>query len=125
MADFRPSSVRNSVDQLTLNLFARFDTLAFALASACVAALIMFLATASLLVIGPAAGRPLGTHLSAFATFWPGYSVSWVGALVGTIYAGLIGGLIGFALAVFWNFCHIVIVGLAALRLGVDECDPC
>lgn len=125
MADFRQRSVRNSVNQVALNLFARFDTFAFALASACVVALIMFLATASLLVIGPSAGRPLGTHLSAFATFWPGYSVSWAGALVGTIYAGLIGGLIGFALAVFWNFCHIVIVGLAALRRGVDEYGLC
>ena len=104
-------------------MFALFDTVAFSIASACIAALLMFLATAALLVMGPAPGHPVGPHLSALATFWPGFSVSWAGAFIGMIYAAIIGAGLGFALAVFWNFCHIVMLGLAALRsgaLGVD-----
>lgn len=123
MADSRDRGSQNSVDELTLSLFARFDTLAFVVASACVTGLIMFLATTTLLVIGPAPGQPLGPHLFAFATFWPGYSVSWPGALVGAFYAGFGGALLGFGIAVFWNFSHIVIVGLAALRRGTLEYD--
>jgi hypothetical protein len=110
-------------DEVAVKLFATFDTIAFVVASASIAALIMFLATAALLVAGPAPGQPLGPHLSGFSTFWPGYSVSWVGAVVGALYAGVVGALAGFAIAVFWNFCHIVMLGLAALRGGAVGLD--
>lgn len=118
MADSGDDRARSRADELTLGLFATFDTIAFVIASACVAALIMFLATSTLLIMGPAPGHPVGPHLAALATFWPGYSVSWAGAFVGAFYAAICGSLVGFALAVFWNFCHIVILGLAALRRG-------
>jgi L-asparagine transporter-like permease len=118
MADPGDEGGYSSADKLTLNLFATFDTLAFVIASACVAALVMFLATAVLLVIGPAPGHPVGPHLSALTPFWPGFSVSWIGAIVGAFYAAIGGGLVGLAVAVFWNFTHIVIVGLAVLRRG-------
>ena len=120
MTDPNPAPRRHgpdSAEALTLALFAKFDTVAFVIASACTAALLMFLATATLLVTD-SGGHPVGPNLSAFSTFWPGYSVTWVGAVVGALYAGLAGGLVGLALAVFWNFAHIVILGLAALRHG-------
>lgn len=123
MADLEVDDGHSSADELTLNLFATFDTLAFVVASACVAALVMFLATAILLVAGPAPGHPVGPHLSALMPFWPGYSVTWVGAAIGAFYAAIGGALIGFVIAVFWNLSHIVIVGLAALRRGAVGYD--
>lgn len=123
MPDSGGDDAHDGADEVALKLFATFDTIAFVVASACVAALIMFLATAALLVAGPAPGQPLGPHLSGFSTFWPGYSVSWGGAFVGAFYAGIVGALAGFAVSVFWNFCHIVMLGLAALRGGAVGLD--
>ena len=123
MADSGDDPAYGGADEVSVGLFAMFDTLAFVLASACVAALVMFLATAILLVIGPAPGHPVGPHLVALATFWPGYSITWLGAVVGAFYAAIAGALVGFAISVFWNFCHIVMLGLAALRRGALEYD--
>ena len=103
---------------LAARLFAKLDTVAFTIATGCVAAVAMFLATAALLVVSPAPGQAVGPHLSAFSSFWPGYSVSWLGAFVGAFYAFWVGSLAGFGLALFWNFTHVVMLGLAALRHG-------
>lgn len=105
-------------EALALRLFAKLDTIAFTVAAGCVAAVAMFVATAALLVNGAGEGQHIGPHLGAFSTFWPGYSVSWVGAFVGAFYAFWVGSLAGFGLALFWNFTHIVMLGLAALRRG-------
>jgi len=123
VSDLHQGNAQRLADRLTLSLFARFDTLAFVLASASVAAMVMFLTTATLLVSGAEPGQHIGTHLGGLGTFWPGYSVSWTGSLVGALYAGGVGALAGFALSVSWNFAHIVIVGVAALRRGALEYD--
>jgi hypothetical protein len=100
-------------DALVLSLFARIDILAVA----------MFILTAALLMAGAPPGVEVGSNLSALTTFWPGFSISWPGSIVGAFYAGLSGAAVGFLLALFWNFAHLLIVGLAALRfteLGAD-----
>lgn len=110
-------------DALVLSLFARIDILAFAIAAGVVAAVAMFILTAALLMAGAPPGVEVGSNLSALTTFWPGFSISWPGSIVGAFYAGLSGAAVGFLLALFWNFAHLLIVGLAALRfteLGAD-----
>lgn len=116
--DRRSNAEMSPADAVVLSLFARIDIIAFTIAAAAVAALAMFLATAALLVVGAPPGQPVGPHLSALSTFWPGFTVSWTGAPVGAFYAALCGGAAGFMLALFWNFAHLVIVGLAALRFA-------
>lgn len=106
----------NAPDALVLSLFARIDILAFAVAAGAVAGVAMFLATAALLLAGASPGVEVGSNLSALSTFWPGYSVTWPGAFVGAFYGGLVGAAAGFVVALFWNFAHLLIVGLAALR---------
>lgn len=103
-------------DALVLSLFARIDIFAFTIASGVVAGVGMLLATAVLLIAGAPPGAEIGPNLSALSTFWPGYSVTWPGAFVGGFYGGLTGAAIGFMLGLFWNFAHLLIVGLAALR---------
>ncbi len=101
---------------MVMGLFARADVIAAAAAGAAVAALAMFLATVALLIQGAPEGWPIGPNLAAFSTFWPGYSVTWPGAVIGAAYAALVGAGLGFATAVFWNFAHLIIVGAAVLR---------
>jgi hypothetical protein len=96
-------------------LFARMDTVAMAAAIALVFALGLVGATAVLLLLGAPPGRVIGPNLSALANILPGYSVSWMGSLIGAAWAGVIGAVTGFLIATFWNFAHFVFMGLAAL----------
>jgi hypothetical protein len=103
-------------NNLTLRgLFARIDTRAMAVAVAIFFALGLALATAVLLAQGAPEGVPIGGNLSALGNIFPGYTVSWPGVLVGALWAGLVGALIGFLIATVWNFTHLVFLGLLAL----------
>ena len=53
-------------------------------------------ATVSLLVRG---GNHIGPKLSLLSQFFPGYSVTWTGSLVGFLYGSVIGFLFGFSFA--------------------------
>jgi hypothetical protein len=96
-------------------LFARMDTIAMAIAIALVSAMGLAGATAVLLLSGAPAGVPIGPNLSALGNLLPGYSVSWLGCLVGGAWAAVIGSIAGFFAATCWNFVHIVFLGAAAL----------
>jgi hypothetical protein len=61
---------------------------------------IIFVATAWLLLRG---GSNVGEHLGLLRHFFPGYSVSWLGALVGLFWGALSGGAIGWAVAWIYN----------------------
>jgi hypothetical protein len=48
----------------------------------------LFLATVFLVVRG---GPTVGQHLGMLSVFFPGYSVTWIGAFVGFVYAFVLG----------------------------------
>lgn len=48
----------------------------------------LFLATVFLVIRG---GPTVGQHLSRLSVFFPGYSVTWIGALIGFVYAFVLG----------------------------------
>lgn len=102
-------------DITLMALFARMDTVAMAIAVATVFALGLAAATVVLLLQGAPAGMPVGPNLSALGNVLPGYSVTWIGALIGAAWAGLIGLVVGFLGAAVWNFIHLVFLGLLAL----------
>jgi hypothetical protein len=52
----------------------------------------LFLATNLLVLKG---GQQVGRHLSLLAVFFPGYSVTFVGSIIGFIYAFVLGYAIG------------------------------
>jgi hypothetical protein len=66
--------------------------------------LILFVATAWLLILGSTGGSEhVGPTLGLLANFFPGYSVTWSGAVVGLFYGALSGAVSGFVLAFVYN----------------------
>jgi hypothetical protein len=93
--------------------FARMDTVALAVAMGTILALVLYLATAVLLIRG---GDDVGPHLALLGIYLPGYEVSWVGGLIGAAYFWLIGAVLGFAIAFLWNMTHYMFVALVVVR---------
>jgi hypothetical protein len=60
----------------------------------------LFLATVFLVIRG---GPNLGQHLSLLRVFFPGYSVTWLGAFVGFIYAFVLGYGLGRIIGSVYN----------------------
>jgi len=60
----------------------------------------LFVATAWLLVRG---GPNVGQHLGLLSNYFPGYSVSWQGSVLGLVYGALTGGVLGASLAWIYN----------------------
>ena len=115
--DRAPREQADSCNLTLMALFARMDTVAMSIALAVVFALGLALATAVLLVQGAPGGMPrsVGSNLSALENIFPGYSVTWPGALIGAAWAGITGAILGFLGATTWNFAHLVFLGFLAL----------
>ena len=96
--------------------FARLDVVALAVAMGCVFALVLWFATVMLLTRDTPPGVPIGPHLSLLANFFPGYTVSWIGCLVGALYAFLIGCGFGWIVAAVWNVAHHTYLVIATTR---------
>jgi hypothetical protein len=79
-------------------------------------AAILFMMTAILLVKGAPAGEHIGTHLNLLGVYLPGYTVTWKGAVIGSVYAGIAGFAVGFLWAMLWNLSHVLYIALILLR---------
>jgi hypothetical protein len=107
---------------LALIVFARLDLLAAACGAAVCGGIALLVATYVLLLWGAPPGVPIGPNLAGLSTFLPGYHVSWAGGLVGMFYGSVIAGALGVIFAAIWNFTHIAVLGLIALRaLWLDQ----
>lgn len=95
--------------------FAKLDVAAFVVASAAIAAALLSLLTLGLVIKGAPIGMPVGPHLAQLGVFFPGYTVTYGGAIVGAAYASAFGGALGFVLAALWNFSHTLV--LAVIRV--------
>ena len=93
-------------------VFAKMDVPAMTLAAGVLGALMLFLATAVLLLQSVPANYPVGPHLSALADYLPGYEVTWSGAWIGALWGFVVGAVAGFAAAVYWNLAHYVALGV-------------
>jgi hypothetical protein len=60
----------------------------------------LFIATAFLLIKG---GPMVGQHLQLLSAFFPGYRVTWLGALIGFIYGFVAGYAIGRLVGAVYN----------------------
>jgi hypothetical protein len=106
-------------DAIIMWALAKLDVLAFAIASAVVSGIVLFGVTSYLVVKGAPPGVPIGPHLSQLAVFFPGYSVTPLGAFIGCAYAGLVGGALGFILAVLWNAAHTAFLAVVRMRASL------
>jgi hypothetical protein len=93
-------------------VFAKMDVPAMTIAAGVVGSLLLFLATATLLLQAVPQDYPVGPHLKDLAAYLPGFRVSWVGAVLGALYGFLGGAIAGFAAAVYWNLTHYVALGI-------------
>ncbi|WP_303286357.1 hypothetical protein [Marinobacter sp. SS8-8] len=83
---------------------ARLRASVMAVTFGTVGGLMLFVATAWLIILGPTGGSEhVGPTLGLLANFFPGYSVTWSGAVVGAFYGALSGAIAGFVLAVIYN----------------------
>ena len=60
----------------------------------------LFAMTAWLVLKG---GEMVGLHLQLLNNYFPGYSVTWVGAFVGFFYGALMGALVGYVIGKIYN----------------------
>lgn len=96
--------------------FAKIDPVALAIALGSIWGLMIFLATAVLLIrAAPAVGH-IGPHLALLGIYLPGYEVTWAGATLGTAYFGMIGAVVGFVIAILWNLTHYLYIVLTVAR---------
>ncbi len=101
--------------------FARIDVRAFATANAAACALMLFSLTVAIVWKGAPPGIPVGPHLAQLAAYFPGYSVSVIGALAGAAYAGVVGGVCGLVLAALWNAAHSLLLGVIRVRANLSS----
>lgn len=90
-----------SPDELIEVAFARLDPLSLGISVGAVIGAGLFLATTFLLLRG---GAVVGPNLSLLGQFFVGYSVTWPGAFVGFIEAGIFGFMLGFIAAWLRNW---------------------
>lgn len=116
-----PRDAAPRVDQVLQQAFTRvfekLDPIPFGLALGMTLATIFFAATATLVLKG---GANVGENLGLLGNFFPGYSVTWGGSLLGLVY-GFLGGLIaGMSFAVLRNMALYLYVVLMERRFEFE-----
>jgi hypothetical protein len=100
-----PAAQKAEADEIIATVFGRLDPLAMGTAIGAVSGLVLFIATIVLLLEG---GPVVGPTLSLLKNYLIGFEVTWKGALIGLVQAGLIGFALGYLGARFGN------IGIAA-----------
>ena len=90
----------HDLEELVLTRLLRLNAKIQGLSVGIIAGLTIFLATNWLLIRG---GKVVGPHLGLLGQYFIGYRVSFVGSLIGFIYAFALGFLIGYGVAVIYN----------------------
>ncbi len=113
---------RPELEELVGQAFARFDPIALGTALGSIAALLLLAGTAVLLLEG---GDPVGPTLSLLGQYLTGYRVSWTGALIGFVEAGVLGFGLGWLMAKLINLLVGATENSIRRRLEINEVfDP-
>ncbi len=104
-----------TTDELFIRTFARVHAVACGVACSIVLGCGVFWATAALVVKG---GEEVGPNLILLAQYFPGYSVTWQGSVIGGAYGLLFGFIGGWGLASLRNL--TVTIYLHAVRLWAN-----
>lgn len=79
---------------------ARIQTGVLTIVFAAICGLALFLITAWLVLKD---GPEVGAHLRLLSNYFPGYSVTWGGSVIGLFYGALVGGVIGWLIGTIYN----------------------
>jgi hypothetical protein len=85
---------------LVTRTIARIRAGIVAIVSGMVVGFGLFAATAWLLIKG---GEDVGKNLNLLGAYYPGYSVTWTGSVVGFFYGALTGAVLGWCVAWLYN----------------------
>jgi hypothetical protein len=85
---------------LVTRAIARIRAGIAAIVTAMVAGFALFAATLWLVIKG---GPNVGQNLGLLRAYYPGYSVTWTGSLVGLAYGALTGAVLGWSVASLYN----------------------
>lgn len=96
MADSVEAVQREQIRRAIVRLRSRVMAIVFGLTGG----VGFFVATIWLVIRG---GSDVGLHLSLLRNYFPGYSVTWTGSLVGFVYGVAFGALAGWLLAWVYN----------------------
>jgi protoporphyrinogen oxidase len=107
-----------SAEELIEAAFARLDPWSLGVATGLVCGVGLFLATAIMLLRG---GWVVSPSLSLLGEFFWGYSVTWPGALIGLLEAGIIGFALGFLTAWLRNSCLTAYATLIKRRADAES----
>jgi GT2 family glycosyltransferase len=93
--------VNSSTRRILSEAFARLDAVALGAGVGTLLGSAIFAATFVLLAKD---GHHVGSRLALLSQFFPGYTVTWTGGLIGFLYGFVTGFLFGFSFACFRNF---------------------
>ena len=82
---------------------ARLNARAWGIAGGLTFGIGLFAATNVLLIIGPAPGTEVGQTLGQLRYFFPGYSVTFIGSLIGLMYGFVVGYALGRGVGLVYN----------------------
>ena len=88
-------------DEDLVGKIIRLDGAILALVLGLMTGLLVFVVTNWLVIKG---GEPLGPHLVLLGQFFPGYSVSFLGSLIGLAYGTALGFVAGLSIARVYNW---------------------
>ncbi len=116
---FRPETDRklSSAEKLVVQSFAKLHKMALGIAVGVLTGLVIWAATAILLVKG---GSPVGPTLGLLSQYFIGYSVSWQGTLVGLLYGFVFGFIVGWLVAFLRNLFIAVYLHAVKLRANLS-----
>jgi len=106
----------DAVDKALERALSKLDRRAFGLAVGTVSGLLLFLATLVLVVKG---GPSVGKHLALLGQYFPGYRVTASGSLLGLLYGGAAGFVVGWSFAVIRNV--VVFLYESAMRRRIQS----
>ncbi|MBZ5645591.1 MAG: hypothetical protein LAN37_00030 [Acidobacteriia bacterium] len=87
-------------EELLEKAVVRFNSKLFGLVLGLLCGIGLFLTTNFLVLKG---GSQVGAHLGLLCQFFPGYRVTFLGSLVGFVYAGVVGFVVGSVLGAVYN----------------------
>jgi hypothetical protein len=111
-------------ETIVLNaIFAKIDKTAFSLSSGLVFFLSMFVITAISIIKGNGSDITIGPDLAMLSYYLPGYSMTWFGNIIGSIYVGMIGLVLGWLFAGLWNLTHYLYLAMLINKVDLFRLD--
>jgi hypothetical protein len=90
-----------AIEQLVLTRLLRLNAMIMGFIAGAIGGIGLFLATLFLVIKG---GTNVGAHLGLLNHFFPGYSVTWGGSILGLIYGFITAFIVGFFIAAVYNW---------------------